>query len=332
MKVLFVAARMPEENDPGTMIPAKRQMDSIIPNLEKADLVEIKGLPFLKYVSAAIRIRSISKHFDLIHAHYGISGFISTLVTSKPVVMSVMGSDILASPSVRSITGKLRMELEHAVTRAAYRKSARSIAKSEEIAEALGSGRVEIVPNGVNMTLFQERSQSLSREKCGITLQGPSVLFGGNPGDPRKNFKLAEEAVAEAERLTGATINMITLSNVSPDTVPDLMNSCDAMLFTSLTEGSPNVVKEALACNTPVVSVRVGDTDFLLGDVEGCALCGYDAGELGKALSETLLRRGRIDGRQSLMEKGLDMNSVAERIIELYESVLVGIRAESPER
>jgi len=66
------------------------------------------------------------------------------------------------------------------------------------------------------------------------------------------------------------------------------MNACDMMLMTSLIEGSPNVVKEAMACNRPIISVPVGDVAKMIDGVAGCSVCQRDPQEIGERLADGL--------------------------------------------
>ena len=104
------------------------------------------------------------------------------------------------------------------------------------------------------------------------------------------------------------------------DDIPFYMNAADALVFTSRQEGSPNVVKEALACNLPVVSVRVGDVPLRLQNVEGCELCDDDRPETIAAALERVLRRNRrVAGRDAVRD--LDEQRLAQEVISIYRSV-----------
>jgi glycosyltransferase involved in cell wall biosynthesis len=100
------------------------------------------------------------------------------------------------------------------------------------------------------------------------------------------------------------------------------MNACDVLLMTSFSEGSPNVVKEAMACNLPVVSVLVGDVPELLAGIKGCVMCPREAEALGAALVQVLRDGQRSAGRLALQRKGLDQESVARKIMTVYAEVL----------
>src|SRR5918999_266903 len=113
-------------------------------------------------------------------------------------------------------------------------------------------------------------------------------------------------------------------AEIEPDRVPMIMNACDAMVLTSLAEGSPNVVKEAMACNLPVVSVPVGDVELLLEGVLRCRVAPREPEALGATLAAVLDEAAPSDGRQALVHKGLDACAVAGRIVAVYEDVRAG--------
>jgi glycosyltransferase involved in cell wall biosynthesis len=145
------------------------------------------------------------------------------------------------------------------------------------------------------------------------------ILFVGRPNQARKRFILAQQAVDLLnERLPA---RLVVAWNVHHQQIPIYMNACDVLVFTSMQEGSPNVVKEALACNLPVVSVRVGDVAERLRPVEGCELCIDDKpGTIAAALERVLTRGGRVDGRAAVQH--LDENALTAKVLNVYRSVL----------
>jgi teichuronic acid biosynthesis glycosyltransferase TuaC len=114
----------------------------------------------------------------------------------------------------------------------------------------------------------------------------------------------------------------VALSGIPPAQVPVYMNASDVLLMTSHWEGSPNAVKEAMACNLPVVSVGVGDVPDLLGGVQACEVHPRDAVLLGDALVRVIAAGKPSTGRARLQEKRLDLQSVACRVADIYEHVL----------
>jgi glycosyltransferase involved in cell wall biosynthesis len=179
-----------------------------------------------------------------------------------------------------------------------------------------------VIPNGVDTQLFQPLPASRARADLGWCDDRRYLLFPGNPDNPRKGYELAERVVAAAQARTAERLELVSLWHVPPQQVPLYMNACDAMLMTSWSEGSPNVVKEAMSCDLPVVSVAVGDTAELLTGVEGYAICPREPEVLASALLALLAANRRSVGRQALEQKQLDVDSVACRIINVYRDVL----------
>jgi glycosyltransferase involved in cell wall biosynthesis len=170
----------------------------------------------------------------------------------------------------------------------------------------------------VDTTLFYPRDLHEARHELGWAASEHVVLF--NAGDPVcKRLDLARGAIQFAESLCG-TIRFIVLDgNVSPGLIPSMMNAADCLLLTSDWEGSPNVVKEALACNLPVVSVDVGDVRELLERVQPSVIVSRDAYEIGKAISDILRKGQRSNGRE--LGNALSSEAVSQQIVSLYSSV-----------
>ena len=151
-----------------------------------------------------------------------------------------------------------------------------------------------------------------------LPVDGHLILFPGNPENPRKGHSLAKGAVTSASERLGEPMELVPLWNVEPDDVAHYMNACDAMLMTSLIEGSPNVVKEAMACDLPVIGVTVGDVPELLAGVDGCSHCPRDAAVMGEHLASLLSDRPTCKGREGLLHRGLDLANVARRVASIY--------------
>jgi teichuronic acid biosynthesis glycosyltransferase TuaC len=148
------------------------------------------------------------------------------------------------------------------------------------------------------------------------------VLFPGNPVKQNKGFPLAQATVKVAEDALFEPVEIVALSGIAPEKVPLYVSGCDALLMCSHTEGSPNAVKEAMACNLPVVSVPVGDVQELLADVEYSMICPRDPDALGAELARVLKELGRSNGREIIKARGLDLASVARRVVAVYHDVL----------
>ena len=321
MRILMVTPSLGEPGQPTTMAPLARQIASIRALGHAVDLLEIRGLKGLKYLQCWPTLVARSRQADLIHAHYGYCGWLARAQLGRAVVVSFMGDDLLGTPDESG-----RMTRFSRMVVAADQHLAGLvdlvIVKSAEMADVVAPVPARVIPNGVDVETFRPLDPAESRATLGWTEGKRYVLFAGRPEEPRKAYPLAQAAVAEAERLLGQPIELVPLSAVIPDDVPRYMSACHAMVMTSLWEGSPNVVKEAMACDLPVVSVPVGDVEALLEGVAGCAIRPRQPASLGAALADVLRRGGRSNGRLALQRKGLDQDSVARRVFEAYEDVL----------
>jgi teichuronic acid biosynthesis glycosyltransferase TuaC len=137
-----------------------------------------------------------------------------------------------------------------------------------------------------------------------------------------KNYILAERAV---KYIDDNRIKLITVSGIPNSELPFYYNAADVLILTSLWEGSPNVIKEAMACNCPIVSTDVGDVRSILGETEGTYLTSFDYRDVAEKLSAAIKfteTSGRTKGRERIMEKGLDSGSVSEKLINIYISVI----------
>jgi hypothetical protein len=180
-----------------------------------------------------------------------------------------------------------------------------------------------VIPNGVDIHSFAPLDRTAARQQLDWPEDRKYVLFPGDPNLARKGFAFAQSAVTAAKASLGCDLELKILWQVEPCNVPLLMNACDAMVMTSYVEGSPNVVKEAMACNLPIVSVPVGDAAELLDGVAGYRIVSRKADEFGAALAE-LIRDDSLPvaGRAAIHELSLDLESVAIRISEIYEQVI----------
>jgi glycosyltransferase involved in cell wall biosynthesis len=168
------------------------------------------------------------------------------------------------------------------------------------------------------MTLFYPRDLQEARRELGWAQDERVALF--NAGDPIcKRLDLAQAAVQFAESLCGRIRFAVLDGNVPPNHIPTMMNAADCLLLTSDWEGSPNVVKEALACNLPVVSVDAGDVRERLEGVRPSVIVPRDACELGKAISEILRQGQRSNGRA--LGHNLSSDAVSQQIVSVYKGL-----------
>ena len=263
----------------------------------KGILGYLKTLPSLK-----ARIRLFSP--DVVHAHYGLCGLLSGLQRKVPVVTTYHGSDINLK-TVRPFS-KLAMAL-----------SALNIfVSSKTLNLASPRGKYALLPCGIDLSDEQLTSKDEARRLMDLPMDRRYVLFAGAFDNAVKNYPLAKSAVklvpeTELLELKGYTRSQVTL----------LMCAADAFLMTSLSEGSPQVIKEAMACGLPIVSVDVGDVAEVTEGIEGCFLCRRDPEAIADAIKEAM-SFGRTNGRCRIIERGLDNNIVATRLLSVYKEII----------
>lgn len=270
---------------------------------------------FQKWLELRRQVRKLNPH--LVHGQYGTIVGILSVLAGRPAVISFCGNDLLPGASVSA----LRMRLGFLLSNLAALLTRGIICKTDELRQALWwrRDRALVIPNGVDLELFSPGSQIEARKELGWDAMRRIVLINA-AGDPeRKGLDLAERAmVVTRSRVPNAELNVITCED--PAKMPSLYRAADVLLCASKIEGSPNVVKEALACNLPVVSSPVGDVAERLAGVYPSMVVPRDPGAMGEALAKVLHLRQRSNGREHMAS--LSSDQVARRIIALYLFVL----------
>ena len=242
---------------------------------------------------------------DVIHAHYGLCSLLANLQRKVPVVTTYHGSDINEKRTRR-------------FSKMAMRLSAWNVFVSQKTMDIACPGKnVTLLPCGVDLTELQLTSKQEARRQMHLEQGKRYVLFAGAFDNEVKNaplaMKVAELSSVELLELKGYTRNEETL----------LMCAADALLMTSLNEGSPQVIKEAMACGCPIVSVDVGDVKERVDGVEGCFVAQTrEINELTDLLGKALAFQGRTRGRERIIDDGLENEIVVNKLINIYNFIL----------
>jgi glycosyltransferase involved in cell wall biosynthesis len=288
--------------------------------------VDRTGTGFAAYAGLGRRVlrRAAESRSDLVHVMYGgvMADTIVRCVRGLPTIVSFCGSDLLGSPEesfVRRWLSAYGVWASHRAARGATGVVVKSKNLFEVVVRRVEAGKVRIIPNGVDLERFRPMDRASCRERLGWSPSEFHVLFPANAGDPVKRPALARAAV-ETLRAGALRCNLHYLQGVSHAEVPRWLNGSDVLLLTSRHEGSPNIVKEALACNIPVVSVDVGDVRDRLEGIPGCFLAEADAEDLAAKL--TLVHRGvgHVNGREPM--HALSLENVAGQLRAFYHDTL----------
>lgn len=268
-------------------------------------------------------IRSRIREFrpDVVHAHFGtLTAFATVLAADVPVVITFRGSDLNPSPS----DGWIRNAVQNILSNTAARFAKAIILVSRQLRSRLwfDHPNAHVIPTGVDMAVFKPASRAEAREKLGWSFNDPVVLFNAGLSPEVKRLDLAEQAVGQLRRRV-PTVRMHILDGRTPHhELPSYMNAADCLMVTSDFEGSPDIIKEALASNLPIVSVDVGDVRERTSGVIGVEIVARDAQALASAAERILNSATRSNGRDKIAE--LDSNKIRDAVIQVYEEMVRG--------
>ncbi|HEX8616500.1 MAG TPA: glycosyltransferase [Thermoanaerobaculia bacterium] len=253
---------------------------------------------------------------DLLHAQYGtIVGAVSVL-TGHPTVITFGGGDLQ-----HGAVSWLRAFIGHSLSNFAILFAKANICVSERMRQAMWWRRKSayVIPHGVDVNLFTPGSRDDARAVLGIKRDARVVALDG-ARDPRMKGLDIVRAAVEIARETLPNVELFVIRNVPPEQMPLVDRAADALICASKSEGSPNVVKEALACGTPVIAVPVGDVEERLRGVEPSAIVDRTPEAIAKAIVEVTRDPRRCNGREKVM--ALSLERTAERVIAVYEKAL----------
>jgi teichuronic acid biosynthesis glycosyltransferase TuaC len=307
----------------GTFI--KSQVDSL---LEEGLEIEVihpgPGPVWLRYARAMSQVflKTLTGRFDIVHGHYGQWCVIARMQWRTPVVAAFLGSDLLGEALTQENFTR-RGALVARASRWLCRWVDAAIVQSEEMKKVALRDKTKdklfIVPNGVDFNLFRPMPRAEARAALGWDQNRYYVLFGNDPSKPVKNFPLAQAAI-QALRARGISADLVVANGLPQTTIVRYINASNALLLSSINEGSPSIVKETMACNVPVVSTDVGDVAQVIGRTQGCSVCPPDPAALAAGLEQALLHTEPTTGRADMQYA--DRSVIARQVIAVYEQVM----------
>ena len=303
MKVLIVAS-----GNSAVISPfVKEQGDSLKEIGLDIDYFLIKGKGITGYLKNYFNLIRLIKTntYDIIHAHYGLSGLLATFQSHVPVVITFHGSDVNLNRT------------NFYLSFLASRLSDANIFVHESLSKKLSlfSDKAEIIPCGVNLNLFKPIDKLASRDKLGLDHNYNYVLFSSSFNNKIKNAALAKLALSNFENII-----LLEMKGYSREEVHLLMNAVDILIVTSHSETGPLVVKEALACNCPIISTDVGDVKELANGTKNCYIVEYDAKQIEQRIRDILSSNKKSDGRAAV--KHLSLEKIATDVYSVYKRVL----------
>ncbi len=313
MKVIFVASGNKAVGKVSSFVQS--QYDSLVAEGLDMVLFPIVGHGVKAHLRAAKELHKLilREQPDVVHAHYSICGYVAALAMmcmrkKNKLVVSILGSFPTHSMKWRLVRFCIRHIWD------------KIIVKSQRTAKQLGED-VVIIPNGVNLQTFHPQDYNQARQLVGFETDNRYIIWCSNPDRKEKNFALAQAAVGMVSKRDNVVL--FPVFNKTPQEVAIYMNAADCLLLTSQMEGSPNVIKEAMACDCPIVTTDVGDVRERLEGLAGCYILSENMEQTVEGLAgliETCLKFGkRTSGYKRIVDDQLTVEQVAQRIIQCYE-------------
>jgi teichuronic acid biosynthesis glycosyltransferase TuaC len=311
VRILFVTNMYPTSERPGYGAFVWQQAEQLRQFGHLVDIINIEGFKSkLNYFKAAIQVvrRTSLKKYDVVHAHYGLSAFPAWFRFKAPLVITFHGSDVLVKGLFQSFSSRVASHLGDSV-----------IIVSEEMRKKISGF---LIPCGVDLRLFRPHDRAEARVRLGWSKDKYIVLFPFEPTRRVKRFDLAKAAV---DRLVkeGLDVELVTVFRVENREMPWYYSGADAMILTSDSEGSPTSVKEALACNLPVIATDVGDISEIMSGVRGARICSQEVNDIARGLREVLELKDSSDGceRRMAMTR-YDQTVTVQKIVDVYADVI----------
>lgn len=283
------------------------QVEAVKDHGVEFELFPIEGHGMKGYLNnlKPLKKRLKAGDINLVHAHGGMPGLLSVLQRIVPVAVTYHGSDVNVPKLnvISSLVGQL---------------SSWSIFVSNLLHQKIKikpGKRYSVIPCGLDLRGFHPMDRAESRKKLGWDPDARIILFASSFDRTVKNYPLAEQAVEQLEDV----VELQELKDKTREEVCLMVNASDLMLMTSFSEGSPQIVKEAMACNIPVVTTNVGDVEEIIGTTPGCYITSFEPKDVAAAVRKALQFSGRTNGRK--MTGRFDNDLISKQVFEVYKTI-----------
>ncbi|MBS4014228.1 MAG: glycosyltransferase [Bacteroidetes bacterium] len=304
MRILFISR---EKKAGEVSIIIHNQGHSLVSKGVAVSYYPISGSGFIGYIKSIKQLFNIRKSYDIFHAHYSLTGFIVALAFCKPTVVSLMGSEVYSHFAIKYL---IRVFAKFIWSK--------TIVKSKKIKDELKIKSCSVIPNGVDLGKFKPIERYVAQQKLGWDYNKKHILFASDPDRFEKNYPLAKSSI---DLLSSCDIEIHFIKNKPNEKLYLYYSACNVLLLTSLWEGSPNVIKEGMACNAQIVSTDVGDVKELFGYTYGLAIVDNSPKNIANALLKAISMNNRSEGRNRIVELGIDSSSIADSLIYEYNKI-----------
>ena len=282
-----------------------------VESLKKIDIhIEyflIKGKGWTGYLKSLSKLKKKikNKKFNLIHAHYGLSGLLATLQRRIPVIITFHGSDININKNYKWSFIASRLSSKNIFVHKDQPKKLKVMLNEKDI-----------IPCGINLKIFQPKDKVALRKKLNWDQNKVYILFSSSFDKPVKNVNLAYKSTQNIKNS-----ELIELKNYTKIELSNLMNAADLLLVTSFSETGPLIVKEAIACNCPVVSTDVGDVKEIIVKRKNSFVTSYNPKEIEAVIKKVIKLKKPVPKNELTLQE-YDLNYAAQRIKVVYQECL----------
>jgi len=311
MRILIVASANNRKEGATPFI--REQAESLKQLSHDVEFFLIVGKGWLSYLLHIMKLRKYLKNntFDFIHAHFVWCGVVAICQRRIPVITTFHGCDLN------------RIDLRRISRFIVYPFSTKCIVVNKNMMKFLPAKKTVWIPCGIDIDIFTPITKKKAREMLGWDDQSKYILFSSKFSRPEKNVDLANSAIELAKKSNTFGVSLIEFKGFSREQTILLYSASDLLLLTSLREGSPQVIKEAMACNCPIVSTDVGDVSWIVGDTANCYITGFNPEEICNKIVTVLSGKGRSNGRERMQTLNLSIGSIASRLDDLYKECLI---------
>lgn len=269
--------------------------------------------PYYAYCTARFYPKLLSKTFreeyDIVHFNSGMIAPFVPLQPEQPVVLTLWGDGLVGDRLYGQFSKICKWAAQH---------SQAVIVRNEEMRSKLPCESA-VIPSGVDTEKFRPIPRETARTEVDWETDARVVLFPYKPSRPKKRYPVAQQVVTDAAASFDGDVELRAIHGKSHSQIPYYMNAADALILPSTMEGSPNTVKEAMACNLPVVTTDVGDVRTRLGPVSN-SFVATDEDELRDYLLRILESGALSDGRDHVDDVSLEQ--MGEDVLAVYDDVL----------
>ena len=315
MKILFVTSEWPTKSHPNYVPFLKKHILSLENRGVSTVVYKIKSKSMGIRITSIIRLRNYinSGDFNILHTHWGYNA-LYTLGVNIPKVITFHGSDLNIPKfwNIRTCTIYLISKLATIISD--YNIFVTKALARESLSK---TGRASVIPMGINLRDFFPMDQIKCRKKINLPINKKLILFGGNSSQPVKRLELAQSTV----ELLNDDYELITIDYISHELIPFYLNACDVLLMTSFNEGSPMMIKEAIACNLPIISTDVGDVKELVDGIKNCSIIPDESPRtIASMIISCVKNKIRSNGARKMENYSLEVTS--EKVLNIYKKIL----------